>query len=57
MMLQDSLIQDCQGKPIPQTHKSISMDWDKIKSWSDQVYMPYCAQPLIQVCTPYRSQI
>lgn len=56
-MLQDSLIQDCQGKPIPQTHKIISMGWDEIKSWSDQVYMPYCAQPLIQVCTPYRSQI
>lgn len=27
-------------------HKSISMDWDKIKSWSDQLYMPYSAQPV-----------
>lgn len=45
-MLQESLIQDYRGKPIPQAHKNISMDWDEIKIWSDQVYMPYSAQPV-----------
>ncbi|WP_151776241.1 AraC family transcriptional regulator [Acinetobacter bereziniae] len=45
-MLKESLIQDYRGKPIPQAHKNISIDWDEIKSWSDQVYMPYSAQPI-----------
>lgn len=44
-MLENSLIQNCRGELIPQTHKNISMDWDEIKSWSDQVYMPYNARP------------
>lgn len=45
-MLENSLIQDIQGKSIPQTHKNVSTDWDEIKNWSDQVYMPYNAQPI-----------
>ncbi|MDC4987879.1 AraC family transcriptional regulator [Acinetobacter baumannii] len=54
-MLQSSLIQDCRGKLIPQTHKITSMDWDEIKSWSDQVYMPYCARPVGKGLMPNSS--
>ena len=54
-MLQDSLIQDCRGGYIPQAHKNISMDWDEIKNWSDQVYMPYNAQPVGKGLLPNSS--
>lgn len=54
-MLENSLIQDIQGKSIPQTHKNISTDWDEIKNWSDQVYMPYSARPLGKSLSPESS--
>ena len=44
-MLEDSLLQNFRGEPIPQRHKNISTDWDEIKSWSDKVYLPYNARP------------
>ncbi|OEY91822.1 hypothetical protein BJI46_06350 [Acinetobacter qingfengensis] len=40
-MLEQTLLYDVTGQPIPQSHNSSSQDWDEIKAWTDQVYMPY----------------
>ncbi|MND88608.1 transcriptional regulator EutR [compost metagenome] len=45
-MLENCLIYNNRGEEIPQRHKNISNDWDEIKYWSDQVYMPYNARPV-----------
>lgn len=44
--IRDVLILDADGRPIERHRLVASRDWDEIRQWSDQVYMPYRVQPL-----------
>ncbi|MBY0259746.1 helix-turn-helix transcriptional regulator [Methylobacterium sp.] len=51
-MLRDALLYDARGNPIQQHHKAFSEDWDEIRNWSSQVYMPYRVSPTGLVSRP-----
>lgn len=40
------LVQDAQGRPSEHHRLVASCDWDAIRLWSDQVYMPYSVTPI-----------
>lgn len=43
--LQDLLVADKLGEPTTRHLVVASRDWDEIKLWSDEVYMPYTVRP------------
>lgn len=54
-MLKNSLLDDVQNNPVLQPYKHCSEDWDEIKWWSDQMYMPYTVEPIGQGLKPQSS--
>ncbi|MCH4247952.1 MAG: AraC family transcriptional regulator [Acinetobacter populi] len=54
-MLNNSLLNDVQNLPVLQPYKHCSQDWDEIKWWSDQMYMPYTVQPMGRGLKPQSS--
>ncbi|OQP87652.1 AraC family transcriptional regulator [Rhizobium rhizosphaerae] len=51
-MLRDALLYDAAGRPIKQHHKVLSEDWDEIRAWSNEVYMPYHVAPTGKAAKP-----
>ncbi len=45
-MFEDALLIDAAGRPTMQHHQAFSRDWDRIKEWSDNIYMPYTVTPI-----------
>lgn len=50
--IRNVLVTDAQGQPSLRHRLVASRDWDDIRQWSDQVYMPYNVTPLGQSRTP-----
>lgn len=50
--IRDVLILDADGRPIERHRLVASRDWDEIRQWSDQVYMPYQVTPQGRARTP-----
>lgn len=46
------LVRDAQGQPITRHRLVASSHWDEIRTWSDQVYMPYAVSPLGRARVP-----
>ena len=46
-MFEDALLIDAAGRPTMQHHQAFSRDWDRIKEWSDNIYMPYTVTPMV----------
>ncbi|MDI9917570.1 helix-turn-helix transcriptional regulator [Rhodococcus sp. IEGM 1379] len=45
-MFENALLIDAAGQPTQRHHQAFSQDWDRIKEWSDSVYMPYTVTPI-----------
>lgn len=45
-MFENALLIDGAGRPTQRHHQAFSQDWDRIKEWSDNVYMPYTVTPI-----------
>lgn len=44
--IRDVLVHDAHGRPSTRHRLVASSEWDDIRQWSDQVYMPYTVTPL-----------
>lgn len=45
-IIRNVLVQDASGRPNTSHRLVASSEWDDIRQWSDQVYMPYTVTPL-----------
>lgn len=50
--IRNVLVTDAEGRPSQRHRLVASSDWDQIRLWSDQVYMPYRVSPLGKARTP-----
>ena len=56
-MLEDALLKDSIGRPIPQRGRTRSSDWDEVEAFCRSVYMRYRVRPLDRLSRPDATMI
>lgn len=51
-MLEQALLYDSLGRPLRQSHRTCSDDWDEVRDFCRRVYMPYRVMPLVRHSHP-----